>query len=497
MRHLWPLGLLLALFACDASAPVQDEPSSPLLELSTSLKPVYAKLYEAYDQYREPAITHQRFKHADVEPLLTQLEAPFELQQLGESIEGRAIYELSIGDGPVPVLLWSQMHGDEPTATMALLDIFRFFQAKGDGFDSLRTQLLSKLSLYFIPLLNPDGAEVFKRRNALDIDLNRDALRLQSPEAKLLKAARDRTKAVWGFNLHDQNRYYAAGDQPAPASVSFLAPAFNAEKGINEGRGNAMRLIVLMNEILQGHIPNQIGRYDDTFEPRAFGDNMQKWGTNTILIESGGLKDDPEKQELRKLHFVILLSAFEAIASGHYEGVPIEAYERIPFNNSNTFHDLLIRGASLERQGQSYFIDLAFRHRENAFNNHRDDYPQASISDVGDLSTAQGYEEIDAEGFRIVPGRTYEQPIADIAALRKLDLTRLLLQGYTYYQVKERPHRSVYAEWPIDLIAPGGKPSTAIQLYGNPAFLLEKNGEYRYAVVNGFAHDLKGRLQFD
>ena len=74
-----------------------------------------------------------------------------------------------------------------------------------------------------------------------------------------------------------------------------------------------MQLISAMNAILQKHIPNKVARYSDEFEPRAFGDNIQKWGTSTILIESGGLDKDREKQYLRKLHFVILLYAFQAI----------------------------------------------------------------------------------------------------------------------------------------------------------------------------------------
>ena len=36
--------------------------------------------------------------------------------------------DLSLESGEVHVLLWSQMHGDESTATMALFDIFNFIK---------------------------------------------------------------------------------------------------------------------------------------------------------------------------------------------------------------------------------------------------------------------------------------------------------------------------------------------------------------------------------
>ncbi|GAH27551.1 unnamed protein product, partial [marine sediment metagenome] len=58
---------------------------------------------------------------------------------------------------------------------------------------------------------------------------------------------------------------------------------------------------------IQKYAPGQVGRYNDDFEPRAFGDNIQKWGTSTILIESGGFQNDTEKQEIRKLNYVSIL----------------------------------------------------------------------------------------------------------------------------------------------------------------------------------------------
>jgi murein tripeptide amidase MpaA len=139
-------------------------------------------------------------------------------EQIGESILGRPIRSVTFGQGPTKVLLWSQMHGDEATATMALADIFRFLvEATGDP---LRDRLRRDLTIAFIPMLNPDGAEVFQRENAVGIDVNRDARRLSTPEARTLKKMHEAFRPQFGFNLHDQNartRVGARGVQSASA----------------------------------------------------------------------------------------------------------------------------------------------------------------------------------------------------------------------------------------------------------------------------------------
>ena len=149
---------------------------------------------DQYSKYKEVSITDRRFKHNDIENLIQKQQklGNFKVKVEGKSAENRSIYSLEIGSGPVKLLLWSQMHGDEATATMALMDLFNFFSAD-DEFSEFRKDLLSKVTLYFIPMLNPDGAARFQRRTAMDIDMNRDAVRLQSPEARILKNKRDET----------------------------------------------------------------------------------------------------------------------------------------------------------------------------------------------------------------------------------------------------------------------------------------------------------------
>lgn len=87
---------------------------------------------------------------------------------------GHDIYSFSVGRGSEKVLLWTQMHGNEPTATGAVFDIFNFLNNPGP-FTGFADSLLDKFQLMFIPMLNPDGALLYRRTNAMDIDLNRDA----------------------------------------------------------------------------------------------------------------------------------------------------------------------------------------------------------------------------------------------------------------------------------------------------------------------------------
>src|SRR5690606_1696086 len=120
----------------------------------------------------------------------------------------------------------------------------------------------------------------------MDIDINRDARSTTTPEASILRKAAELQQPEYGFNLHDQSRYYTAGYSGKSAAISFLAPAYNYERDINETRADAMKMIVGMNQLLQTLIPGHVARYDDTHEPRGFGDNFQKWGARTVLIET-------------------------------------------------------------------------------------------------------------------------------------------------------------------------------------------------------------------
>lgn len=474
MKYLF--SLVFAVLSFSVTAQVSD--------MTTSL-------YDSYSKYKEPSLDKRRMKHDEIQPLINNLKnkPAYTVKKVGESIKGKSISLISIGTGDTSVFLWSQMHGDEPTATQAIFDIFNFLNSP--DFKAEKEILLSKLTLHFMPMLNPDGAEVFTRRNALGIDINRDALMLQSPEGQILKRIRDSLDADFGFNLHDQSTYYNAERTPKPATISYLAPAYNYEKDINEVRGNAMKVIVFMNNIIQKYAPGQVGRYNDDFEPRAFGDNIQKWGTSAILIESGGYKNDVEKQEIRKLNFVSILSACYTIANGDYKNIPIEDYEKIPQNDRKLF-DLKIERFTHKLLGKDYILDIGINHSEIQDKDHDDFYNVGSIVDKGDLSTFYGYETVDATGYRLAEGKVYPEIIATLKELEKMDIYSLLKSGYTYVRVADFSSKEKAVSLPINILDTDQKvPGFYVNIGNNPNFVLQKDGSIDYAVVNGFLINLK------
>ncbi|UMB61980.1 peptidase M14 [Lutibacter sp. A80] len=449
-----------------------------------------SNLYNTYHSYKESSLTHRRIKYNNIQPLVNKLkkDSKYTVKKVGESIEGRDLNLISIGTGKTTVFLWSQMHGDEPTATQAIFDIFNFIDS--DDFSEEKKELLSNLTLHFLPMLNPDGAEIYTRRNALGIDINRDALRLQSPEGQVLKKIRDSLDADFGFNLHDQSIYYNAERTDKTATISYLAPAYNYEKDINNVRANAMKIIVFMNSVIQKYAPGQVGRYNDDFEPRAFGDNIQKWGTSAILIESGGYKNDIEKQEIRKLNYVSILSAIYTIANGSYHNISIEDYEKIPQNDRKLF-DLKIQAVTYNLLGKDYIIDIGINRAEVDNEDHSSYYNVGRVADQGDLSTFFGYETLDAENYSIEAGKTYPKVFKAIKEIEDLDIYKLLKDGYTYVKVENLPENSRFINKPIHLVNPVFEaPKLKIKVGVNATFLLKKKGEIKYAIINGFLINL-------
>ncbi len=404
------LAVALGTAACVAEPPAEDAAPERAL-LSVPPPPaVVPELEAAYPALRVAGLEDRTFAPETWwEVVLPWVEGSdaWRMEEIGESAEGRPLRLLSFGEGPTPVLLWSQMHGDESTASMALADLVRWLARPADDPRALRLQ--EALTIHLFPVMNPDGAARFQRRSAQGVDLNRDARALATPEGQALKALQERFQPVFGFNLHDQAVGTRVGTTDRGTAIALLAPPFNEAREVNEVRHRAMEVAALIRVALEPRVGGYMARWDDTFNPRAFGDLMTAWGVSTILMESGGWEGDPEKQFLRELNFVALGTALDAIAEGTHAGVDVALYQDLP-ENGRRFGDLLLRGATLHAPGVAPLGgDLLINF----------DHPLAErggrIADVGDLAEVEAREILELDGLHVL---VRSLQVGDRAALR-------------------------------------------------------------------------------
>ena len=297
----------------------------------------------AFSSHAETALFGKWITYTHIAPLLEKLGSAASVATLGYSENHLPIHTVSFGTGSKKILIWTQMHGNESTGTKALFDFFNcILNAQEDVFETI----LKECSILCIPMLNPDGALRYTRENENGIDLNRDAVTLAAKESKLLRQVLEAFAPDYCFNMHDQRTIFGVEGTKNPATISFLAPSEEETRQLTAGRIKTMNVIVAMNALLQQVIPNHVGRYTDEFYPTATGDNFQKMGYHTVLIEAGHYPNDYDREEVRKFNFFALVQGIYHIATA-LDFNNYKPYFLIP-NNQKNFFDVI---ESTEHQG--------------------------------------------------------------------------------------------------------------------------------------------------
>ncbi|MBO6212376.1 M14 family zinc carboxypeptidase [Algoriella sp.] len=326
-------------------------------------------------------------------------------EQIGTSFLGNPIYKLSFGSGEKRLLIWSQMHGNESSGTRAMFDVINFFEQKSE----LAQAILSNLTIDFIPMLNPDGANVNTRRNAVGIDINRDFLAKESTEIHVLLNQIEKGNYQTLFNLHDQRTIFNVGQTAKPATLSFLAPSYNVEEDVNEVREKTMGIIQAMNTELQKIIPGQVGRYTSEFYPMSTGDNFTKMGYPCVLFEAGHFPNDYQRNETRKYNALAIIAGLNSLLAK--ENLPFDSYTNIP-QNGQKYLDIILRQVQIKNEEKSSVVDLGI-YFEDYYNEEKNSVEQhAKITEIGDLRKFIGHLEIDAEN-QVYQGEFKNYPSLD------------------------------------------------------------------------------------
>ena len=344
---------------------------------------------QLFVENKEETIEGRYLTLESIEPLLKKLNSNNQLSIIGKSVLEKPIYKYQIGDGDTKIFLWSQMHGNESTTTKALFDFLNLLNSGTD----LAKKLLSAFTFYAIPILNPDGAKLYTRANANSIDLNRDSQDLSQPESKVLREAFESFKPDYCFNLHDQRTIFGVSDTGKVATVSFLAPSYNEERGINDSRLKAINLIAGIDSVLQQYIPNQVGRFDDSFNINCIGDTFQSLGVPTLLFEAGHFSNDYIREKTRKYIFISLLSSFTILSENDIVINGINKYLNIP-QNKPVFYDFMYKNVKINYDGIEKITNFAAQYKEELIENKI--HFNAYIVEIGELEGYYGHFEYDA-----------------------------------------------------------------------------------------------------
>ncbi len=163
----------------------------------------------------------------DIDILCDTYKSILTKEVIGKSVDGRKIIMLKLGNGNNKILLSGATHAREYISTTYIMKsvdeiCFNYYnKSKYEGYDLNR--LLSKCTLYIIPMLNPDGVEIVQ--NGINSIKNPAAKKILI-KSKPINAKYKNTYQIWKANAMgvDLNRNYPLGwvKVVIPKSQSYM-----------------------------------------------------------------------------------------------------------------------------------------------------------------------------------------------------------------------------------------------------------------------------------
>jgi hypothetical protein len=239
--------------------------------------------------------TKRFLTHQEVQDFLEDIDrrarTRYELEEIGESLEGRVLTVARVGEGDTDVFFTAEQHGDEPTGTNAILAELRELATSGTPF---ARQVREALTVHILPMHNPDGAMRNQRTNADGVDPNRQhhyevgAGDNPSPETQAMIDYVVPLEPLWVADLHTQSgMYHDENENPGDMyhSSNFWPIAPEADP---EAVELSQQLNVSMWDHAEGKANAQLSRY-----PGGEGTNIARnaygvRGFGSILNEMTG-----------------------------------------------------------------------------------------------------------------------------------------------------------------------------------------------------------------
>lgn len=105
--------------------------------------------------------------YSELQKKLNQIEktskGAVHVEVAGQSNKGLDIYTATVGTGDKVILIQSEIHGNEKTGTVAILNLLKTLSNNSKESKQIRDEL----TIVFMPMMNPDASEGDKRRNSM------------------------------------------------------------------------------------------------------------------------------------------------------------------------------------------------------------------------------------------------------------------------------------------------------------------------------------------
>jgi hypothetical protein len=167
----------------------------------------------------------------------------------------------------------------------------------------------------------------------------------------------------------------------------------------------------------------------------------------------------------------------------------VKDYYCIPDNKENIF-DLLIRNVMIKQRDKFSKVDIGINRYEFLTEDQGIGF-RGIIEDMGDLTGYYGIEEYCFDSFEALSGKEYMEVIDSYLDLDNLNFEDLLKEGITTVKVKKDLPKDGISKYPI--LIKSSEISAKIDniAVNSPAFfLLKKDKDIKFAVINGFPYNL-------
>lgn len=254
-------------------------------------------------------------------------EGRMELSSIGRSVKGREIWMVTLHEpttvtptegqdettdsvapaAPKRLLYLCRQHGHEPASTEGALAFVRDL-VKADP-DSMLADDLRHVTVYIVPMANPDGAEAFLRHNAHNVDLNRDWLKRTQPETQAYYRAIQRIKPDLITDQHelypnDTDEDFAEAMGPGSGASPAVIAACDGATSTLVTSMTASGFSIKCHWITDNHPPRLAHRYENIVA-----------GVPTILFETNRLTKSGRSVAARgQAHYQFMLTVLRDTA---------------------------------------------------------------------------------------------------------------------------------------------------------------------------------------